>query len=95
MTTATEANNRILIVDDNPAIHEDFRKILLGGLHSDQATDDLLSAVLGRSERREARTAFDLDSALQGQEGLAKVEAALADGRPYALAFVDIRMPPG
>jgi len=95
MTTATEANNRILIIDDNPAIHEDFRKILLGGLHGDQATDDLLSAVLGRSEKRESRTAFDLDSAVQGQDGLAKVEAALAEGRPYALAFVDIRMPPG
>ncbi len=95
MTTAPDANNRILIIDDNPAIHEDFRKILLGGQHGDQTTDDLLSAVLGRSEKRPARAVFDLESAFQGQDGLAKVEAALAEGRPYALAFVDIRMPPG
>jgi two-component system, cell cycle sensor histidine kinase and response regulator CckA len=88
-------NNRILIVDDNPAIHEDFRKILTGRHHDEQATDDLLSAVLGRSGNRAGRIAFDLDSVHQGQEALTKVQAALAEGRPYALAFVDIRMPPG
>jgi two-component system NtrC family sensor kinase len=38
---------------------------------------------------------FELDSAFQGQEGLAKVEAALQEGLPYAMAFVDMRMPPG
>jgi PAS domain S-box-containing protein len=38
---------------------------------------------------------FELDSAYQGQEGLEKVRQALAEGRPYAVAFVDIRMPPG
>ena len=25
----TETNNRILIIDDNPSIHDDFRKILI------------------------------------------------------------------
>jgi len=39
--------------------------------------------------------AFELDSAYQGQDGLALVKAALAEGRPYAVAFVDVRMPPG
>jgi CheY-like chemotaxis protein len=38
---------------------------------------------------------FDVDSAFQGQEGLAKVQEALAAGRPYAMAFLDYRMPPG
>lgn len=93
--TTQGGNNRILIIDDNPAIHEDFRKILLGGQRDDQLTNDLLSAVLGKSEQRGTRIAFELDSVYQGREGLAKVEAALAEGRPYALAFVDIRMPPG
>jgi len=36
-----------------------------------------------------------MDSAFQGQEGLARVQQANAEGRPYALAFVDGRMPPG
>lgn len=95
MTTSGTSDNRILIIDDNPAIHEDFRKILLGDSHHDAVTDDLLSAVLGKSEKRQMRVSFELDSAHQGQEGLARVEKALAEGRPYALAFVDIRMPPG
>jgi len=38
---------------------------------------------------------FEIDSAFQGQEGLAKVQHALNEGRPYAMAFVDVRMPPG
>jgi signal transduction histidine kinase len=42
-----------------------------------------------------AAAGFELDSAFQGQEALAKVETALAEKRPYALAFVDVRMPPG
>ena len=36
-----------------------------------------------------------IDSAFQGQEGLAMARQALEEGRPYAMAFVDIRMPPG
>jgi PAS domain-containing protein len=38
---------------------------------------------------------FEIDSAFQGQEGLECVLRAQAEGRPYALAFVDVRMPPG
>ena len=38
---------------------------------------------------------FELDSAYQGQEGFEMVKGALAENRPYALAFVDVRMPPG
>jgi diguanylate cyclase (GGDEF)-like protein len=40
-------------------------------------------------------TVFEIDSAMQGEEGLAKVEAANKIGRPYCMAFVDMRMPPG
>ena len=38
---------------------------------------------------------FEVDSAYQGKEGLQKVQKALNTGCPYAMAFVDIRMPPG
>ena len=36
-----------------------------------------------------------MDSAYQGQEGVARVQRAKDEGRPYAMAFVDMRMPPG
>ena len=38
---------------------------------------------------------FEIDSAFQGQDGLNYVMRAQASQRPYALAFVDVRMPPG
>src|ERR1035437_8058979 len=87
----TPPNRRILLVDDMPAIHEDFHKILA-------LRDDGLSAVeaaLFGDEPAAAAIAFELDSAYQGQEGLAKVQSSLQADRPYAMAFVDMRMPPG
>ncbi len=41
------------------------------------------------------RVLFDVESAFQGAEGLARLIAARDQGRPFALAFVDMRMPPG
>ncbi|HEX3729234.1 MAG TPA: response regulator, partial [Opitutaceae bacterium] len=38
---------------------------------------------------------FNVDSAYQGREGLALVQKAVEAGHPYAMAFVDVRMPPG
>jgi signal transduction histidine kinase len=38
---------------------------------------------------------FQIDSAYQGQEGLAAIEKSLEENHPYAMAFVDVRMPPG
>ncbi len=87
--------HRILTIDDNPAIHDDFRKLFADQIVDSAAFDALESSVLGNAIQVSHAQPFDLDSADQGQEGLKKVKAALAAGRPYALAFVDIRMPPG
>jgi two-component system, NtrC family, sensor kinase len=38
---------------------------------------------------------FEIDSAYQGQEGLDLIGKSLLEDRPYSLAFVDVRMPPG
>lgn len=40
-------------------------------------------------------TRFQIDSAMQGREGLERVKRSLVAGEPYAMAFVDVRMPPG
>lgn len=89
-----ETNHRILIVDDNSAIHDDIRKILIGTANDDA---DLLSdeSFLFDSQAPEPETKFEIDSAYQGQEGLERVQTKLAEGKPYAMAFVDVRMPPG
>ena len=91
------ANRRILIIDDNAAIHQDFRKVLgAQAEHSAQAALDILEAdIFGDEAQAAVRPDFEIDSAHQGQEGVAMAGAAVADGRPYAMAFVDMRMPPG
>ena len=91
----TTANNRILIIDDNPAIHDDFRKILCASTTETAALDDVMAEVFGEKSPKGAQLEFEIDSAHQGQEGLAKVVQSLEEGRPYAMAFVDVRMPPG
>jgi two-component system, cell cycle sensor histidine kinase and response regulator CckA len=89
-------NHRILIIDDNPSIHEDFRKVL-GPADATLAKelDAEEAALFGDKADASRPWSFHLDSAFQGQEGLEKVRTAFAKGEPYAVAFVDVRMPPG
>ncbi len=88
-----DSNNRILIVDDNRAIHDDLRKVLAGEAEPSPGLQDDEMALFGTVPV--PITTFEIDSAYQGQEALDRVTQASAEGRPYALAFVDVRMPPG
>ncbi|HEX5221376.1 MAG TPA: response regulator [Verrucomicrobiae bacterium] len=90
-----QPNQRILIVDDNPSIHSDFRDILCAPKADNSASAKLEAALFDEDTTAPAQIDFELDSAFQGQEGLELVEQSLKEGRPYALAFVDVRMPPG
>ena len=91
----TQRNRRILVVDDNPAIHADFKKILSPSSASKLDLDAMESKVFGEPKAAEEFTTFELDSAFQGQEGFRLVQQAITDGRPYAMVFMDVRMPPG
>jgi two-component system cell cycle sensor histidine kinase/response regulator CckA len=94
-TALVKKSHRLLVIDDNPRIHEDIRKILCPAV----ATGDMLleaeAALFGDALVSSGRSDFTIDSAYQGQEGLALVEKAVAENRPYSMAFVDVRMPPG
>ncbi len=91
-----EANRRILLVDDNPAIHGDYKKVLLDSQVQNHALDDAAALLFDEQPRAKHEIArFTIESAFQGQEALQKVRAAIAAGEPYALAFMDVRMPPG
>jgi CheY-like chemotaxis protein len=95
MSELASDNRRILLVDDNPAIHEDFRRILLPA-GSAAELDEAAAQLFGLAPvPAQTRSAFEVHSAMQGQEGLALATAARAAGRPFAMAFVDMRMPPG
>jgi two-component system, NtrC family, sensor kinase len=91
--TVDEHTSRILVIDDNPAIHADFIKILAARNAPD--LDDLEASLFGEAQVSAATKSYIIDSAHQGQEGLEKVRKAAAAGKPYQMAFVDIRMPPG
>ncbi len=93
MNTNT-SHRRILVVDDNEAIHKDFRKIF-GTASKTGAALEAAEAVLFGEESSSNGAGFEVDSAFQGKEGLEMVRKAVAEGRPYPLAFVDVRMPPG
>jgi two-component system cell cycle sensor histidine kinase/response regulator CckA len=88
-------NHRILVIDDNAAIHDDIRKILAPPKTGSASFEDQDALLFGKSNETASSASFEIDSALQGQEGLEMVRKSLEAERPYALAFVDVRMPPG
>ena len=92
---AAPINRRILVIDDNAAIHNDFRKVLGADGEDASALAAAELAILGEAPLQAVNRGFEVDSAYQGQEGVAKIRQAVDEGRPYAMAFVDMRMPPG
>lgn len=86
---------RVLVIDDNEAVHQDFQKIFAPMQAEDIALDEARTALFGGVAEAPPRPGFCIDSAFQGEEGLKLVQRASEEGRPYALAFVDVRMPPG
>ena len=93
-TPEFEKNQRVLIVDDNHAIHDDFRKVLESS-GSQGELDSAEAELFGESSGAPKQASFHLDSAYQGKDAFEMVKQSLAQGRPYAMAFVDMRMPPG
>jgi PAS domain S-box-containing protein len=88
-------NRRVLVIDDNRTIHDDFRKILSPATSHQAALEMTEAALFGKTPPPAQHVSFQVDSAYQGQEGALMVKKARDEGQPYALAFVDVRMPPG
>jgi len=90
---------RIIIIDDNPEIHKDFKTILDPEKSSVELKElvELEKDFFGESAPEEEieQPVYELEFALQGQDGLLKVREAMEAGNPFQLAFVDVRMPPG
>lgn len=96
MKTHNRSGRRhILVIDDNESIHEDFRKILIKTKTDSSKLDDYETALFGSSTPPPDPPSYEVDSAFQGKEGLELVRQALHENRPYPMAFVDMRMPPG
>ena len=91
-----EINRRILIVDDNVSIHQDFRKVFDSTTLDHDALNETESTLFGEDEQPQVQAvAFEIDSAHQGLEALEMVRRSMLEQKPYAMAFMDVRMPPG
>ncbi len=88
-------NRRVLVIDDQESIREDFQKILGGGESADGGLQDARNAFFGAPEEVTSSVSFDLETASQGLDGIELARQAHDEGRPFAMAFVDVRMPPG
>jgi signal transduction histidine kinase len=90
-----DTTHRILVIDDNPSIHKDFQTILLDEEES-ETLNALRNEVFGnKTNAARSKSVYELDFASQGEEGCEKIKQACSEDRPYELAFVDMRMPPG
>lgn len=94
---------RILVADDNPQIHQDFRSIIQRrGTDIQSELDQIFREVTAGMEydhtyEKDPLTEleFQVDAAYQGEEAIEMVKESLTSGMRYAVAFVDVRMPPG
>ena len=89
-------NTRVLIVDDQDEIHIDFQEILSKG-EKRTASDDLADIFLPPDSKSSEPylSSFELTHASSGTEAYQLVKAAKETNEPFAVAYIDIRMPPG
>ncbi|MBU0480980.1 MAG: hypothetical protein KKG47_07750 [Proteobacteria bacterium] len=89
---------RILLVDDEDHILELYRYILTEDCETNGAAgriDELEKNLFGNEANPFKIDDFALTVCHQGDEAVQAVKIADQENDPYAIAFLDIRMPPG
>ena len=89
-------NTRILVIDDEEAVRDSFREILVPKPRDYGSLEEASDALFGTQDRTPKGSElfdFRLDEAADGESGLRKVKEAIDSGEPYAAIFVDMRMP--
>ncbi len=94
MNESLDINRRILVIDDSPTILEDYRKVLSFS-KEESSFDDARNSIFDDNVWLQNQEPFFVDSADQGSSGYELVKRAVEQGTPYAVVFVDMRMPPG
>lgn len=93
-------NRRILVTDDQPEVVEDYLRILksrkVTGDELDALERDLFGETSGDNPGSQAsEIQYNVSTARQGEEAISRVKKALEEDDPFAVAFLDVRMPPG
>jgi len=89
---------RVLVADDDSSILDFFHQVL-----SRVETDQKIHLETGESESKlflenassQSLKLFDVVTCQQGNEAVDAVKSSIKEDRPYSVAFIDIRMPPG
>ncbi|MGW8188843.1 GGDEF/EAL domain-containing response regulator [Sphingomonas hankookensis] len=86
---------RVLIVDDDPAVHDSYRMSFAPADDAAQLADLAAELFDDVTPGDTPPLAMTFDHVHQGNEAVAAVERAVRDDRRFAVAFIDVRMPPG
>jgi diguanylate cyclase (GGDEF)-like protein len=104
MTDETRPPIRVLVVDDEEAVRSAYREILCetGRVREGAALRELRSRLFGKYGNASAKTPtartgspFEVVFADQAESAVVEVRQALAQNNPFAVVFLDMRMPPG
>ena len=96
MNLNKELNRRILMVDDEPKILEELEKVLAPSQRGNAELSELENRLFNHSESsQKTTTVYDVCCCHQGDEAVREVQKAVEKNEPFAVAFIDIRMPPG
>jgi two-component system sensor histidine kinase/response regulator len=91
-----ELNNRILLVDDEPLILDELGKVLSPAKQNNAELNELENRLFNNSKtNRTKATSYNVCCCRQGDEAIREVQESVEKNEPFAIAFIDIRMPPG
>jgi CheY-like chemotaxis protein len=86
--------NRILIVDDDPGIRDLYREILSPTQREEKLSKDTsLATEQHQIIESAAQDNYDLVLTDNGTEAVKEVEKAVEQENPFAVAFIDMKMP--
>jgi signal transduction histidine kinase len=96
MNPVCTLNRRILVIDDSPNILQDFRKILRPvKAFIPDAWAEFSQGLFDETFSHGSKEPFELDCVDNGMSGCDLVKQAKAHGSPFAVAFLDVRLPNG
>jgi len=88
-------NRKILIIDDDENILRDYESILEIKENEKDNDLDMIKDFLEMKPNQENKINYEIEYASQGEERYKKILNAFNQGIPFALVFLDMRMPPG
>ena len=85
---------RILFVDDENELLAEFEKILRPPENTNTELKELDAKLFGASNKIKPKV-YDITLCTQGDQAVTEVKQSLKENTPFAVAFIDMRMPPG